>query len=42
MYEIGQGIVFLNEPDFFQNALQESEVFNGMRQIATHGNTEIV
>jgi len=42
MYEIGQGIVFLNEPDFFQNALQESEVFNAMRQITTHGHTEIV
>ena len=42
MYEIGKGMVFLNEADFFQNALQESEVFNAMRQVLTHGDTEIV
>jgi hypothetical protein len=42
MYEIGHGIVFLNDLKFFENALQESEVFNTMRQILTHGNTEIV
>ena len=42
MYEIGRGMVFLNEADFFQNALQESEVFNAMRQVLTHGDTEIV